>query len=1032
MHILYRKINKVIVYLMIALIMGTIFTSFAGKRVGFVNADTTEEQAAVEIKIVAEDLKVYYTDNPDLNVNSKTDDGCTVYYLNNNAVLVFRIAEGYQYLAKACIQTIKNKVEQLPYTEVKPEGNPAEVFSKNYDEEGEYTATVWGTDGEGNAGEKKSIDFVVDKTAPDLKISGAKEEGMYKEERTLRFSATDLHHDFDSYKVRVEWTTPKGTTTEIYGKGKNDFHSGWTTPTQSGSFTVSNTIKFTEDGDYKITFSGEDLAGNIGETVTVRFQIDKERPQLYITGIKNGEQTAKTVTLDFTAIDQNHDESKYEIRVIRTDLNGVHEVTGIHDTEWKKESDNRNTKQIQCDREGNYEVCFDAVDKAGNVADTEKLTFSIDNTAPVISGITYSDADGKITAKYNNIYSNKEILVEFNVTDAVTGVKRVYVTTGTEEKGQNQYTVHKAKDNTYYVCIPEDVKLSEPDNVITIRASDGLDNKSNAVSANINYNTAKPQIQMDCKDNYAMWTNQDVTFDTTVSDNRCGLKEAVYRINGKPVKKVVFDELTYSYDYTMTAAETAGKETGYAMEIEVTNNCGTNNTMKRRVYIDKSKPGVSLSGVSNGAYYNNNQIITTNVCDVSYKDTKTVYFATRKLDGKKYSVQIPEFYSNQYNDSKAWEITQEGLYEIYAVATDGAGNQSRSNTLRFVIDKTAPVLSISGVDEGSMNGTPTAVVFKCCETFYETNNVAIQVEKTLDGRKNIQRIEKFPKNEKITSMNHIFSEDGTYKVTMSATDKAGNTAITRTITFCVDRTKPEISITGTDNYEMWKGPAKVRFSVKETNFSKNNVYITGTRRDAAGKIYKVDLPEFSNYNKISVMEETFLEDGFYEIDVISKDEAGNHSGSRIHFTIDQTPPEIKKVEEYAGGCYKEFRLAESIEDIFNDLTIISYRILLNGIEYNGTDKIDEEGKYTLCVEAEDELGHVTKKSAEFIIAHTEQQPVPDRIAREEIADKSTVVKWRFIHILTAGIIVLIFAATTHQIINIRWAYNYNEKEREED
>ena len=49
---------------------------------------------------------------------------------------------------------------------------------------------------------------------------------------------------------------------------------------------------------------------------------------------------------------------------------------------------------------------------------------------------------------------------------------------------------------------------------------------------------------------------------------------------------------------------------------------------------------------------------------------------------------------------------------------------------------------------------------------------------------------------------------------------------------------------------------------------------------------------------------------------------------------------------------------------------MSYRILLNGVEYDGTTPVTEEGKYNLSVEVEDELGHKSTESAEFIIDHT--------------------------------------------------------------
>ena len=125
-----------------------------------------------------------------------------------------------------------------------------------------------------------------------------------------------------------------------------------------------------------------------------------------------------------------------------------------------------------------------------------------------------------------------------------------------------------------------------------------------------------------------------------------------------------------------------------------------------------------------------------------------------------------------------------------------------------------------------------------------------------------------------------------------------------------------------------------------------------------------------NSGKVSSLRQEFVKDGVYDLVVSSKDEAGNTDKKEVHFTIDKNAPEIYLVESFDGGYYQDFQLSEDLDNIFKDLTVISYKILLNGIEYNGIDKITDEGKYNLYVEATDELGHNTVKTAEFIIDHT--------------------------------------------------------------
>ena len=202
------------------------------------------------------------------------------------------------------------------------------------------------------------------------------------------------------------------------------------------------------------------------------------------------------------------------------------------------------------------------------------------------------------------------------------------------------YIANKSGDGYYYVNIPSDLAVKEYDGVLSIWANDRLKNESVAETVRMIQNEDKPAIMMDCDLDYTKWQSRNVTFHTKVSDPKSGLKEVTYTIDGKEVKKVTFTEFVKEYSYDLTATKTADKVTGYSMTIEVTNNNGTSSSAKRQVYIDKKAPSVKLSGINNGTHYNQNQKITTNVGDVSFKNTKTQYHVERTLDGKTYSEKI--------------------------------------------------------------------------------------------------------------------------------------------------------------------------------------------------------------------------------------------------------------------------------------------------------------------------------------------------------------------------------------------------------
>lgn len=734
--------------------------------------------------------------------------------------------------------------------------------------------------------------------------------------------------------------------------------------------------KYKNNGIYQVYATVRDRAGNYCESDVVDFVIDDVKPVISIGGVGNEDMTKEPVTLTFEATDENHDFDEYKITVNRWNIEGFGDVkTYIYSPEeWEDLGENKVKRELVIRKEGNYQVTFDAVDKAGNIS-SESVFFSIDHTAPVISSVTYSNVSGIILPRHNNIYSNNLIELEFDLYDDVVGVApgKVYVTLGTEQERTATtpiYLAHKTVGEHYAVYIPTDMGLTEFDSPVTIWANDKLENESTFTSDRVIYTSDYAKIKISCDVDYTRWTNQDVTFHTQIEDRKAGLDQIVYKVNNQVVKSVKFDKLTYEYSYDVTASESAQYVSGYPVEVEVTNNCGTTKKVTRQVYIDKENPIVSLTGIDNGTHYNRDMDFITTIKDISYENTVTKYVIKRTLEGREEQIAAAPFHSSDYENQNVLTMINEGTYEVYAVTEDSAGNTAISNTLQFVIDKTAPQLSITGTSDGTMSGQPVSLLFSCDEIYYDTNTVTIDVECKLDEQTRKYNITGFPNTEKHSSMSHTFSEDGSYIVTMSATDKAGNMAKIQKIAFAIDRTKPEIRIEGTTNYRLWNTPPSISFVVEESYFSTNQVSISGTRRDIDGRVHDIVIHDFASSGRVSRLSHIFNEDGIYHLILTSKDEAGNMSRQEIHFTIDKTAPDIFLVDQFQGGYYHDFRLTDNIENVFRDLTVISYKILLNGVEYNGTDRITDEGKYNLYVEVTDELGHMSSAVAEFIIDHT--------------------------------------------------------------
>ena len=867
----------------------------------------------------------------------------------------------------------------------------------SFNEEGVYTIYAEVSDQAGNKTTTDKIEFIIDATAPELTVdAGEKLTGKVYSTKTnpvvLNIKASDQNLVLDSCKMKVEKD----------GEVLEGLEGVW-----CGDSDKTVTITFDdefEDGEYIVQATAQDIMGQ-SSCAEFSFQIDNtavvvedlkvvyDNPDGGVPNqlIENGVTTycfRDSAKVMAKVVENNYEGAKVYVKTTR-DGTIIEENTIDMRAEEERVS-------LTYSEEGSYVTAICGEDEFGNKGEVTLIHYVIDKSEPVISNITYSNTHGVLKERYHNIYSDQAILVEFTVEDKLTGVdnNQVYVTIGglaDRTSNTNLYAAHKSTDNGFYVYIPTDLGLGEFNDTITIWASDKVANEGYMVSANIVYQTAKPMIYMECEEDYGQWTNKDVTFHSTVCDEVAGLQEVIYKVNGKVLKKQTFDSLTYSYSYDVVASEEADKSAGYAVTIEVVSNSGTAQKATRQVYIDKSTPSVQLSGVVDGEHYRSNQTIVAEVTDVSYKDTKTAYYITRTLDGKTTRFVTESFKSGRYRDGFNQKISKQGKYKIYAITTDGAGNMRKSNTVSFVIDKTAPVVGLSGISNNAMVSEPVTLTFTCVESFFATNTVSIEVEKTIDGQRVTRSLQDFPLHSKHEMIQETFSEDGAYRVTIAARDKAGNVAVSQTLDFSVDATKPEIRILGTDNYQMWAEPITVRCSIVESFYSSNNVKMTGTWKDIDGNVQEIHLPKMESSGKVSSIAQQFSEDGIYELEIMAKDAAGNQESKIIHFTIDKSIPEIRGLMAYDDRHYQSFQMTQVVKDMFKDLTVVSYRMLLNGMEYNGIDKVEKEGKYNLYVEVEDELGHKNIQNIEFIIDHTPPKVIFSGVRNGELVKDSGTI-----------------------------------------
>lgn len=462
----------------------------------------------------------------------------------------------------------------------------------------------------------------------------------------------------------------------------------------------------------------------------------------------------------------------------------------------------------------------------------------------------------------------------------------------------------------------------------------------------------------------SQWTNKSASVIATVSDPITNIEKIEFYVDGNLVA-TERPQTPISYVGGISISEPSASYLGTQVEVVVTSESGKVTRAYAIVRVDKQAPSIQLSGITEGAVYNSIRALQITTVENIWQEMRQVTVtATKQLDGTTTNVDLGSYSVTDGTFTTSRSFSEDGLYQVVIQAVDAAGN-SDTKTITFTIDRTAPLLSMTGASDGTYSNTPVVVNFQAIESFFETNTVRIHVERKLEGT-TYERSIAFVNTGKTSTLRTAFAEDGDYVITFTATDGAGNIAATQTLSFTVDRTAPSITLTGTVDYFVTNKAVTLNFSVIESYFSTNNVQIQGNRRVASGKTLPVAITGWSNTGRISSLRQEFTEDGYYTITITATDKAGNRKEQTIHFTIDTEPPVIGDLSQYDGKYLKEFQLMEKLEDLIIELSVPIVRMTLNGEPYDGS-KITKDGKYTLVIEVEDEVGLTASKTIEFVV-----------------------------------------------------------------
>ena len=579
--------------------------------------------------------------------------------------------------------------------------------------EGSYSVEATATDEAGNSTSVLDNSGVIDITPPELNLAELTPENN----NTPTISGTT--------------NLPAGaivTLTVVDSAGNTQTFAA--TVQTNGSFSANVPSPLVE-GDYTVTATAQDAAGNQGSDSETGGSVDTTAPVITLDPLGTGNDNTPTISgnTDLAA--------GSTVTITVTDSVGtVQTFTATVDANGDFSADVPNPMA-----DGNFDVTATATDAADNTA-TDTVSGDINSAAPTLS----LDPLGSGNDTTPTISGNTDLAPGSTVTLTVT-----------DSAGNTQtFSAIVQGDGSFTADVP--ASLPEGDYSVTATATDGAGNSASVTENGGNIDTTAPSITIDTQGlgNDATPSisgttdlNAGDTVSISVTDNAGNTQTftAIVQNDGTYSADVPADLVEGSFSVTVTATDDAGNS---ATAID-------NNGV-----IDTAAPTVTLDaqGLTNDA-------------------TPTISGTTDLAAGNTVSINVTDSLGNtqtftaivQGNGSFSADVPvdlAEGDYTVEVTATDDAGNQNTAVDNNGTIDTTPPVINLDPVASGN-DATP---ILSGTTDLPEGATITLVVT---DAGGNVQNLTATVNADGTFSVEVPSAlVDGDYDVSVSASDAAGN------------------------------------------------------------------------------------------------------------------------------------------------------------------------------------------------------------------------------------------------------------------
>lgn len=360
------------------------------------------------------------------------------------------------------------------------------------------------------------------------------------------------------------------------------------------------------------------------------------------------------------------------------------------------------------------------------------------------------------------------------------------------------------------------------------------------------------------------------------------------------------ESLTASFERNAEVKET----NSITIWVEVEDNSGNVTTYERKIAMDNCAPRVNVSynpetSQRGNEYFNQTRTVAVTVTDLNYET------ASLSINGEERELKPVE---DGVSGSMEYTFAADGTYDVAVKASDKvqhqivANAQTPANTLvtvsgaapwHFVIDRTAPVITVSYDNNSSRNGryykASRNARISIQETNYDAGNTRGTITATLDG----QQISAPALNLAAQNTSVNFSADGDYAMKIDCEDLAGNRATYTGEPFTIDQTAPEVEI-NVKEYSANTGSITPEITMTDINFDRRGW--SAPMQVLSGLNATAKTADWSNSNstirhgvRVSYvnLQKSKQNDGVYILTAKVTDLAGNDTTKTVTFSVNR-------------------------------------------------------------------------------------------------------------------------------------------------